>query len=158
MTRIKMMSKQPQYYDLIVRELVADNDDIVGAVILYKQLPITEYIGELNKTETLKIADQIIEFHKSINRLPSLVNNEKIFIESRDTLLIVVFYPNQCLLLVKAKQTDILGRIIHAIEETSQKIQYLLDPRAAYRNGYQFFDQPKDNEIIYRNKPLSPEF
>ncbi|NEQ85695.1 MAG: hypothetical protein F6K26_38000 [Moorea sp. SIO2I5] len=77
--------------------------------------------------------------------------------ESRDTLLIVVFYPNQCLLLVKAKQTDILGRILHAIEETSQKIQSLLDPRRAYRNGYQYFDQP-DNEIIYRKKPLSPEF
>ncbi|NEO12531.1 hypothetical protein [Moorena sp. SIO3E8] len=152
------MSNKQQDYDSVVRDLVAEYDDILGAVILYKQLPITELIGRLNKTEIIKIADQIIEFHKSINRLPSLVNNEKILMESRDTLLIVVFYPNQCLLLVKAKQTDIVGRILHAIEETSKKIQSLLDPRAAYRNGYQFFDQPNDNEIIYRKKPLSPEF
>ncbi|AOY82051.1 hypothetical protein BJP36_21255 [Moorena producens JHB] len=151
------MSKKTKDYDSLVKDLVAAHDDIVGAVILYNKLPITEYIGKLNKTEIIKIADQIIEFHKAINRLPSLVNNEKILMESRDTLLIVVFYPNQCLLLVKAKQTDIVGRIIHAIEETSQKIQSLLDPRAAYRNGYQFFDQPNDNEIIYRKKPLSPE-
>lgn len=153
-----MMSQKPQDYDSIVRDLVADHDDILGAVILYKELPITELIGRLNKNEILKIAGKIIEFHNSINRLPSLINNEKILMESRDTLLIVVFYPNQCLLLVKAKQTDIVGRILHAIEETSQKIQSLLDPRAAYRNGYQFFDQPKDNDIIYRKKPLSPEF
>ncbi|NES45799.1 MAG: hypothetical protein F6K20_32185 [Moorea sp. SIO2C4] len=152
------MSKNTQDYDSIVRDLVADNDDILGAVILYKQLPITQLIGKLNKTEILKIADKIIEFHQSINRLPSLVNNEKIFMESRDTLLIVVFYPNQCLLLVKAKQTDIVGRILHAIEETSQKIQSLLDPRGAYRNGYQLLSQAKDNEIKYRKKPLSPEF
>ncbi|AOX01617.1 hypothetical protein BJP34_21175 [Moorena producens PAL-8-15-08-1] len=152
------MSNKQQDYDSLVRELVAYNDDILGAVILHKQLPLTELIGILNKSETLRIADKIIEFHKAINRLPSLVNNEKILMESRDTLLIVVFYPNQCLLLVKAKQTDIVGRILHAIEETSQKIQYLLDPRVNYRNGYQFFDKPKDNEIIYRNKPLSPEF
>ncbi|EGJ30885.1 MAG: hypothetical protein F6K63_21465 [Moorea sp. SIO1G6] len=152
------MSKNTQDYDSIVRDLVADNDDILGAVILYKQLPITQLIGKLNKTEILKIADKIIEFHQSINRLPSLVNNEKIFMESRDTLLIVVFYPNQCLLLVKAKQTDIVGRILHAIEETSQKIQSLLDPRGAYRNSYQLLSQAKDNEIKYRKKPLSPEF
>ncbi|NEO43798.1 MAG: hypothetical protein F6K55_06525 [Moorea sp. SIO4A3] len=152
------MSNKQQDYDSLVRDLVADHDDILGAVILYKQLPITQLRGSLNKVETLKIADKIIEFHKSINRLPSLVNNEKILMESRDTLLIVVFYPNQCLLLVKAKQTDIVGRIIHAIEETSQKIQSLLDPIRAYQNGYQYFDQLKDNDIIYRKKPLSPEF
>ncbi|NEQ63062.1 MAG: hypothetical protein F6K53_39190, partial [Moorea sp. SIO4A1] len=92
------MSNKQQDYDSVVRDLVAEYDDILGAVILYKQLPITELIGRLNKTEIIKIADQIIEFHKSINRLPSLVNNEKILMESRDTLLIVVFYPNQCLL------------------------------------------------------------
>ncbi|NEP49697.1 MAG: hypothetical protein F6K65_13140 [Moorea sp. SIO3C2] len=152
------MSNKQQDYDSVVRDLVADHDDILGAVILYKQLPITQLIGRLNKTETLKIAEQIIEFHKSINRLPSLVNNQRILMESIDTLLIVVFYPNQCLLLVKAKQTDIVGRILHAIEETSQKIQSLLDPRRADRNGYQFFDQPKDHDIIYRKKRLSPEF
>lgn len=152
------MSNKQQDYDSLVRDLVVDHDDIVGAVILYKQLPLTQLIGSLNKAETLKIADKIIEFHNSINRLPSLVNNEKILLESRDNLLIVVFYPNQCLLLVKAKQTDLVGRILHAIEETSKKIQSLLDPRAAYRNGYQFFDQPNDNDIIYRKKPLSPEF
>ncbi len=152
------MSNKQQDYDSLVRDLVVDHDDIVGAVILYKQLPLTQLIGSLNKNETLKIADKIIEFHNSINRLPSLINNEKILLESRDNLLIVVFYPNQCLLLVKAKQTDLVGRILHAIEETSKKIQSLLDPRAAYRNGYQFFDQPNDNDIIYRKKPLSPEF
>ncbi len=152
------MSNKQQDYDSLVRDLVDYHDDIVGAVILYKQLPITQLIGSLNKTEILKIAEKIIEFHNSINRLPSLVNNEKILLESRDTLLIVVFYPNQCLLLVKANQNDIVGRILHAIEETSKKIQSLLDPRVNYRNGYQFFDQPKDNEIIYRKKPLSPEF
>ncbi|NEO73544.1 hypothetical protein [Moorena sp. SIO3H5] len=157
MTIINMSNKQ-QDYDSLVRDLVADHDDIIGAVILYKQLPITQLIGSLNKVEILKLAEQIIEFNKSINRLPSLVNNEKILMESRDTLLIVVFYPNQCLLLVKAKQTDIVGRILHAIEETSQKIQSLLDPRVNYRNGYQLFEQPKDHDIIYRNKPLSPEF
>ncbi|NEO80860.1 MAG: hypothetical protein F6J99_33470 [Moorea sp. SIO4G3] len=78
--------------------------------------------------------------------------------ESRDTLLIVVFYANQCLLLVKAKQTDVLGRILHAIEETSKKIQSLLEPKKHYSNGYRLLPQPKDNEIIYRKKPLSPEF
>lgn len=152
------MSNQQQDYDSLVRDLVAAHDDILGAVILYKQLPITQVIGRLNKTETLKIAEKIVDFHNYINRLPSLVNNEKILMESRDTLLIVVFYPNQCLLLVKAKQTDIVGRILHAIEETSKKIQSLLDPRVNSRNGYQYFEQPKDNEIIYRKKPLSPEF
>ena len=152
------MSNKQQDYDSLVRDLVANYDDILGAVILYKQLPLTQLIGKLNKTETLKIAEKIIDFHNSINRLPSLVNNEKILLESRDNLLIVVFYPNQCLLLVQAKQTDIIGTILHAIEETSKKIQYLLDPRVNYRNGYQFFDQPKDNDIIYRKKPLSPEF
>ncbi|WP_293123512.1 hypothetical protein, partial [Moorena sp. SIO4G3] len=72
------MSNKQQDYDSVVRDLVAEYDEILGAVILYKQLPITDLIGILNKTETLKIADQLIEFHNSINRLPSQIGREHV--------------------------------------------------------------------------------
>ncbi len=41
MTIINMSNKQ-QDYDSVVRDLVGANYDIIGAVILYQQLPITE--------------------------------------------------------------------------------------------------------------------
>ncbi|NEO43800.1 MAG: hypothetical protein F6K55_06535 [Moorea sp. SIO4A3] len=145
------MSKKTQNYDNIVRELVNAHDDIIGAVIISDEgLPETDYIGELSEYEIIEIAEAIIN-------VASIKRPNRIWFEYQDFDLIVVFNAKDYLLLVKAKKTNRLGSLRKTIKNTSEKIQSLVDPNPASGNGYQPSVRQTDNEMIYRNKPESPE-
>ncbi|OLT60932.1 GTPase family protein [Moorena bouillonii] len=142
---------EKQDYDKLLRELVDAHDDIIGAVIISNEaLPDTDYIGELSEDEIIEIAEKIIT-------VASLKKPERIWVEYQDFDLIVVFNAKDCLLLVKANKTNRLGSLRKTIKNTSEKIQSLVDPNPASGNGYQPSVRQTDNEMIYRNKPESPE-
>ncbi|NEP09213.1 MAG: hypothetical protein F6K14_03005 [Symploca sp. SIO2C1] len=147
-------------YESIITELVADDDDILGAVIISEECcPVTNYIGELNEDEILYIANMLLEFREKLVTGTSIKNTEQIWIEAKETFLIVVFYADDSLLLVKANKTKKLGMIRNAIGKTLRNIQSLVELQVASENGNQsYIKKPNKEEIIYRKHPQSPEY